>query len=41
MAEREAALAMAEAVPGPQRVTWGADKYDDTRDCVPSGVSCA
>jgi transposase len=33
-AEREAALAMAEAIPGQQRVTWGADKNDDTRDCV-------
>jgi hypothetical protein len=33
-AEREAALAMAEAMPGPQRVTLGADKHDDTRDFV-------
>jgi transposase len=33
-AEREAALAMAEAIPGQQRVTLGADKNDDTRDCV-------
>jgi IS5 family transposase len=33
-AEREAALAMAEAIPGPQRVTLGADKNDDTRDFV-------
>jgi transposase len=33
-AEREAAVAMAEAIPGQQRVTLGADKNDDTRDCV-------
>jgi transposase len=33
-AEREAALAMAEAMPGQQRVTLGADKNDDTRDFV-------
>jgi transposase len=33
-AEREAALAMAEAIPGQQRVTLGADKNDDTRDFV-------
>jgi hypothetical protein len=33
-AEREAALAMAEAIPGQQRVTLGADKHDDTLDCV-------
>jgi transposase len=33
-AEREAALAMAEAIPGQQQVTLGADKNDDTRDCV-------
>jgi len=33
-AEREAALAMAEAMPGQQRVTLGADKHDDTRDVV-------
>jgi transposase len=33
-AEREAALAMAEAIPGPLRVTLGADKNDDTRDLV-------
>jgi transposase len=33
-AERAAALAMAEAIPGQQRVTLGADKHDDTRDCV-------
>jgi transposase len=33
-AEREAALARAEATPGQQRVTLGADKHDDTRDCV-------
>jgi hypothetical protein len=33
-AEREAALAMAEADPRPQRVTRGADKHDDTHDCV-------
>jgi transposase len=33
-AEREAALAMAEAIPGQQRVTLGADKNYDTRDCV-------
>jgi transposase len=34
MAEREAALAMAEAIPGQQRATLGADKNDDTRDFV-------
>jgi transposase len=33
-AEREAALTMAEAIPGQQRVTLGADKNYDTRDCV-------
>ena len=33
-AEREAALAMAEGLPGQQRVTLGADKNYDTRDCV-------
>jgi IS5 family transposase len=33
-AEREAALAMAEGIPGQQRVTLGADKNYDTRDCV-------
>jgi hypothetical protein len=33
-AEREAALAMAEAIPGQQRVTLGADKHDDTCDCI-------
>jgi transposase len=33
-AEREAALAMAEAIPGQQRVTLGADKNYDTRDLV-------
>ncbi len=33
-AEREAALAMAEAIPGQQRVTLGADKNYDTCDCV-------
>ena len=33
-AEREAALAMAEAIPGQPRVTLGADKNDDTRDVV-------
>jgi hypothetical protein len=33
-AEREAALVMAEAIPGQHRVTLGADKNDDTRDCV-------
>jgi transposase len=33
-AEREAALTMAEAIPGQQRVTLGADKNDDTRDFV-------
>ena len=33
-AEREAALAMAQAIPGQQRVTLGADKNDDTRDFV-------
>jgi len=25
---------MAEGIPGQQRVTWGADNNDDTRDCV-------
>jgi transposase len=34
MAEREAAQAMAAAIPGQQRVTLGADKHDDTRDFV-------
>jgi len=33
-AEREAALAMAEAMPGQRRVTLGADKNDDTHDVV-------
>jgi transposase len=33
-AEREAALVLAEAIPGQQRATLGADKNDDTRDCV-------
>ena len=33
-AEREAALAMAEEIPGQQRVTLGADQNYDTRDCV-------
>jgi transposase len=33
-AEREAALAMAEAIPGQRRVTLGADKNYDTRDFV-------
>jgi IS5 family transposase len=33
-AEREAALAMAEAIPGQQRVTLGADKHYDTRGFV-------
>jgi transposase len=33
-AEREAAVAMAEAIPGPQRATLGADKHYDTRDFV-------
>jgi transposase len=33
-AEREAALAMAEAIPGPPRVTLGADKGYDTHDFV-------
>lgn len=33
-AEREAALAMAEAIPGQQRATLGADKNYDTRDFV-------
>jgi transposase len=33
-AEREAALAMAEAIPGRHRVTLGADKSDATRDLV-------
>lgn len=33
-AEREATVAMAEAIPGQQRVTVGADQNDDTRDFV-------
>jgi transposase len=33
-AEREAAVAMAEAIPGTQRATLGADKNYDTRDFV-------
>jgi hypothetical protein len=33
-AEREAALAMAEAIPGQQRVTLGAGKTYDTCDCI-------
>ena len=33
-AEREAALAMAEAIPGQRRVTLGADKTDDPHDFV-------
>ena len=33
-AEREAALAMAEEIPGVHRVTLGADKNYDTRDFV-------
>ena len=33
-AEREAALALAEAIPGQQRVTLGADKNYDARDLV-------
>jgi hypothetical protein len=33
-AEREAALAMAEAIPVQQRAPLGADRNDDTRDCV-------
>jgi IS5 family transposase len=33
-AEREAALAMAEGIPGRHRVTMGADKNYDARDCV-------
>lgn len=33
-AEREAAIAMVEALGGTQRVTLGADKNYDTRDCV-------
>jgi transposase len=33
-AEREAALAMAEEIPGQPRVTMGADKNYDTRDCI-------
>jgi hypothetical protein len=33
-AEREAALAMAEVIPGQQRVTLGADKNYDARDYV-------
>jgi hypothetical protein len=33
-AEREAAVAMAEAIPEQQRVTVSADQNDDTRDFV-------
>jgi hypothetical protein len=33
-AEREAAVVMAAAIPGPQRATLGADNNDETRDCV-------
>jgi hypothetical protein len=33
-AEREAAVAMAEAIPGPQRPVLGADTHDATRNCV-------
>jgi transposase len=33
-AEREAALAMGEALPGQQRVTMGTGKHDETRDFV-------
>src|SRR4029453_15862153 len=33
-AEVEAALAMAAKIPGEQRVTMGADKAYDTKDCV-------
>jgi transposase len=33
-AEREAALAMVEAIPGRHRITLGADQNDDTRDFV-------
>jgi hypothetical protein len=33
-AEREAALAMTETMPGQQRVTLGADKHDETRGFV-------
>jgi transposase len=33
-AEREAALAMVEAIPGRHRITLGADKNYDTRDCI-------
>jgi hypothetical protein len=33
-AEREAALAMMEAIPGQHRMTLGADKNYDTRDFV-------
>jgi hypothetical protein len=33
-AEREAALAMAEEIPCQQRVTLGADKNYDTRNCI-------
>jgi transposase len=33
-AEREAAVAMAEGIPGQQRVTLGADNNADPRDCV-------
>jgi len=34
-AEWEAAVAMAEAIPGPQRAVLGADRHDATRHCVP------
>jgi hypothetical protein len=34
IAEREAALARVEAIPGRHRITLGADKHDDTRDVV-------
>src|ERR1700719_1546912 len=33
-AEREAAMLMAEAIPGGKRVTWGADKNYDTQEFV-------
>jgi len=33
-AEREAALAMGEAMPGQHRITLGGDKHDGTRDCA-------
>jgi hypothetical protein len=33
-AEREVALALDDATPRPPRATLGADKNDDTRDCV-------